>query len=63
MDYSITKFLWTLLGLFIVLNWGMLMSSTMRRIGARVAGRYGIPWYQPWIDLTKLYSFSLALFH
>ena len=54
MDYSITKFLWTLLGLFIVLNWGMLMSSTMRRIGARVAGRYGIPWYQPWIDLTKL---------
>ncbi len=56
MDYSITKFLWTLLGLFIVTNWGMLMSSTMRRIGARVAGRFGIPWYQPWIDLTKLYS-------
>jgi NADH-quinone oxidoreductase subunit H len=63
MDYSITKFLWTLLGLFIVLNWGMLMGSTMRRIGARVAGRYGIPWYQPWIDLTKLYSLRSQLTH
>jgi NADH-quinone oxidoreductase subunit H len=63
MDYSLTKFLWTLLGLFIVLNWGMLMSSTMRRIGARVAGRYGIPWYQPWIDLTKLYSLRTQLSH
>jgi NADH-quinone oxidoreductase subunit H len=63
MDYTLTKFLWTLLGLFIVLNWGMLMSSTMRRIGARVAGRYGIPWYQPWIDLTKLYSMRSQLTH
>lgn len=63
MDYSLTKFLWTLLGLFIVLNWGMLMSSTMRRIGARVAGRYGIPWYQPWIDLTKLYSLRSQITH
>ena len=63
MDYSLTKFLWTLLGLFIVTNWGMLMSSTMRRIGARVAGRIGIPWYQPWIDLTKLYSLRSQITH
>ncbi len=63
MDYSITKFLWTLLGLFIVTNWGMLMSSTMRRIGARVSGRFGIPWYQPWIDLTKLYSLRSQITH
>jgi len=63
MDYSLTKFLWTLLGLFIVTNWGMLMSSTMRRIGARVAGRYGIPWYQPWIDLTKLYAMRSQITH
>ena len=63
MDYSLTKFLWTLLGLFIVTNWGMLMSSTMRRIGARVAGRIGIPWYQPWIDLTKLYSMRSQITH
>ena len=63
MDYSLTKFLWTLLGLFIVTNWGLLMSSTMRRIGARVAGRYGIPWYQPWVDLAKLYSLRSQITH
>lgn len=63
MDYSITKFLWTLLGLFIVFNWGMLMNSTMRRISARLAGRFGIPWYQPWIDLTKLYSLKSQASH
>lgn len=63
MDFSITKLLWTLLGLFIVFNWGMLMNSTMRRIGARLSGRIGIPWYQPWIDLTKLYSLKSQASH
>lgn len=63
MDYSITKLLWTLLGLFIVFNWGMLMNSTMRRIGARLSGRIGIPWYQPWIDLVKLYSLKSQASH
>jgi len=41
----------------------MLMSSTMRRIGARVAGRIGIPWHQPWVDLVKLYSLRTQLSH
>lgn len=41
----------------------MLMSSTMRRINARVSGRIGIPWYQPWIDLVKLYSLRTQLTH
>jgi NADH-quinone oxidoreductase subunit H len=63
MDYSIEKFLWALLGLFIVLNWGMLMSSLMRRIGARLAGRFGIPLYQPWVDLVKLMSLRTYLSH
>ncbi len=63
MDYSLSRFLYTLLGLFIVMNWGMLMSSTMRRIIARVSGRIGIPWYQPWIDLIKLYSLRSQITH
>ena len=63
MDYSIQKFLWTLLGLFIVLNWGFLMGSTMRRIGARLAGRVGVPIYQPWIDLVKMISLRTYLSH
>ena len=63
MDYSIEKFLWTLLGLFIVLNWGFLMGSTMRRVGARLAGRVGVPLYQPWIDMIKMISLKTYLSH
>ena len=59
----VIKLLYVFLGLFIVLNWGMLMSATMRKIGARVAGRYGIPFYQPWIDLVKLYSLRDSITH
>ena len=48
-----TKLAFTLLGFIIVFNWGLLMSATLRKIVARVAGRHGIPFYQPWIDLVK----------
>ena len=63
MDYSIEKFLWALLGLFIVLNWGFLMGSTIRRVGARLAGRVGVPMYQPWIDIVKMISLKTYLSH
>ncbi|MEA3496353.1 MAG: NADH-quinone oxidoreductase subunit H [Bacteroidota bacterium] len=63
MDNIVTKLLFTLLGLFIVLNWGLLMGATMRKIVARVAGRYGIPFYQPWIDLVKLYTLRTSITH
>ena len=63
MDFDLSRLLFTLLGLFIVLNWGMLMSSTIRKVGARVARRHGIPIYQPWIDLTKLYSLRSQISH
>lgn len=63
MDFDIKKLGFTLLGLFIVLNWGMLMGATMRKIGARVAKRIGISWYQPWIDLIKNYAIRSQLSH
>lgn len=63
MNDIIVKLLWTLLGLFIVLNWGLLMGATMRKIVARVAHRYGIPFYQPWLDLIKLYSNRSSISH
>ncbi len=59
----VIKLLFVFLGLFIILNWGMLMSATMRKIVARVAGRHGIPFYQPWIDLVKLYSLRTSITH
>jgi len=56
MHFDFDRLGWTLLGLFIVLNWGLLMSAAMRKLGARVAKRYGIRWFQPWVDLVKNYS-------
>lgn len=63
MDFDIKRLGFTLLGLLIVLNWGLLMGSLMRKIGARVARRYGIRWYQPWIDLVKNYTLRSQITH
>ena len=63
MDFDIKRLGFTLLGLFIVLNWGLLMSTIMRKLGARVARRYGVKWYQPWIDLVKNYSLRSQISH
>lgn len=63
MDFDIKKLAFTLLGLFIVLNWGLLMTALMRKIGARVAKRIGIRWYQPWINLVKNYAMRSQLSH
>ena len=57
------KFGFTLLGLFIVLNWGFLLGVTMRKIGARMAGRYGVPFRQPWINLLKNISTRTNITH
>lgn len=57
------KLLYTFIGLMIILNWGMLMGATFRKIGARMAGRYGIPFYQPWINLFKNISTRTTITH
>lgn len=53
----------TFLGFLIVLNWGMLMSAIFRKIVARLAGRHGIPFYQPWVDLIKNIGIRTTLSH
>jgi len=63
MDFDYKKLLFALLGLLIVLNWGLLMSALMRKISARVAKRYGIPWFQPWVDLVKNYAVRSQITH
>jgi len=63
MDFDIKRLGFTLLGLLIVLNWGLLMGAAMRKLGARVGKRYGIPWFQPWINLVKNYAIRTTLSH
>lgn len=59
----LTRVLFTLLGLFIILNWGLLMNAIMRKLTAKVGRRVGIRWYQPWINLVKLYSNRNSISH
>lgn len=63
MTFDWTKLLYTLLGLFIVINWGLLQAGLIRRITARVAKRIGMPIYQPYIDLIKNYSMRSQITH
>ncbi|MCF8366806.1 MAG: NADH-quinone oxidoreductase subunit H [Bacteroidales bacterium] len=52
-----------LLGLFIILNWGLIMAGIIRKIIARVSMRRGIKIYQPYINLIKNYSIRSQLSH
>jgi NADH-quinone oxidoreductase subunit H len=57
------RILFVLTGLFIVLNWGLVMSGIIRKIMARVGMRRGIKVYQPYINLIKNYSIRSQLSH
>lgn len=59
----ITKIGFVLLGLFIILNWGLLMAGIIRKIIARVSMRRGIRLFQPYINLIKNYSIRSQLTH
>ena len=63
MTFEPIQIAWTLLGLFIVFNVGLLLTSTVRKIGARVGKRRGIRFFQPHIDLIKNYSFRTNFSH
>ena len=63
MNIDWIKLLFTLLGLFIVLNYGLLQYGLIRRITARIGKRIGMPIYQPYIDLFKNYSIRSQVTH
>ena len=63
MDNIAIKLLFTLLGLFIVLNWGLIQAGIMNKIVARVGKRIGMPVYQPYFNLIKLYSKRSSITH
>ena len=63
MDFNWIKILYTLLGLFIILNYGLIQYGLIRRITARIGKRIGMAIYQPYIDLIKQYSFRSHITH
>ncbi len=63
MGFEWIKIPYALLTLFIVVNFGLLLTALVAKIGARVGRRYGIPIYQNYIDLLKNYSLRSSVTH
>ncbi len=54
---------YSLLTLFIVMNFGIVLTALFQKIGARVGRRYGIPIWQNYIDLVKNYALRTSITH
>ena len=54
---------YSLLTLFIVVNYGMLLTALMQKIGARVGRRHGIPIWQNYADLIKNVGIRSSVTH
>ncbi len=54
---------YSLLTLFIVVNYGMLLTALMQKIGARVGRRHGIPIWQNYFDLIKNFGIRSSITH
>ena len=63
MTFQWIQIAYALLTLFIVINYGLIMTAVVRKIGARVGGRYGIPVWQNYIDLIKNFSLRSKIHH
>ena len=63
MKFEWIKILYAIWSLSIILNVGLITQGVVRKIGARLGRRYGIRWYQPYIDLIKNYSIRSSVSH
>ena len=62
-SFSWIQIPWALLTLFIVLNYGLLMTALVQKIAARVGGRHGIPIWQNYADLVKNFALRSKITH
>ena len=63
MKFEWIQLLYAAFALFILLNMGLTFQGITRKIAARLGRRYGIRWYQPYIDLLKNYFMRSAVTH
>jgi NADH-quinone oxidoreductase subunit H len=63
MQFEWMKIPYSLLTLFIVANYGFLLTAFMAKIAARVGRRHGIPVWQNYIDLLKNYGLRSSITH
>jgi NADH-quinone oxidoreductase subunit H len=63
MQFDWMKIPYSLLTLFIVVNYGFLLNALLAKIAARVGRRHGIPIWQNYLDLLKNYGFRSSITH
>jgi NADH-quinone oxidoreductase subunit H len=63
MTFDWMKIPYALLTLFIVLNYGLLLTALIQKIGARAGRRHGIPIWQNYVDLLKNYALRTHISH
>jgi NADH-quinone oxidoreductase subunit H len=63
MQFEWMKIPYSLLTLFIVANYGFLLTAFMAKIAARVGRRHGIPVWQNYLDLIKNYGLRSSITH
>lgn len=63
MEGLFLKVIYAILSLLLIFNYGMLVIGVTAKIVARVHGRIGPPFYQPYIDLVKSLSMRTAVTH
>lgn len=63
MEYWLTKIVYFLFTLAIVTVYGLLLGATIARTMAKVQGRIGIPYWQPFLDIIKNLGKRTAVSH
>ena len=63
MQFEWIQIPYALLTLFIVFNYGFLLTAFIQKIGARVGRRHGIPIWQNYVDLIKNYGQRSSITH
>jgi len=60
---NITTVAYAIVSLFVVVNWGLILNGLVRKIVARVHGRFGPPVWQPYIDILKSLATRTIISH
>ena len=63
MVFDWMKIPYSLLTLFIVVNYGLLLGAFIQKIGARAGRRHGIPVWQNYLDIIKNYGQRSSITH
>jgi len=60
---NLTTVAYAFVSLFVVVNWGLILNGMVRKIVARVHGRFGPPVWQPYIDILKSLATRTMISH